>query len=123
MKAWRRHNSGKLEQNLDFDLLFSRHPLPMWLYDLESLAFLEVNAAAVARYGYSRAEFLSMRITDIRLPEDVPRLSGRRDTAERRHRLKDGRIIDVHVTSHSLEFAERPAALVVAEDITDRKLA
>src|SRR5437764_4961919 len=104
-------------------LLFTANPFPMWLYDLESLAFLEVNAAAVARYGYSRAEFLSMRITDIRLPEDVPRLSGRRDTAERRHRLKDGRIIDVHVTSHSLEFAERHAALVVAEDITDRKLA
>ena len=106
-----------------FRLLFTANPFPMWLYDLESLAFLEVNAAAVARYGYSRAEFLSMRITDIRLPEDVPRLSGRRDTAERRHRLKDGRIIDVHVTSHSLEFAERHAALVVAEDITDRKLA
>src|SRR5256886_2434654 len=115
-----------------FRLLFTANPLPMWLYDLEGLAFLEVNAAAVARYGYSRAEFLSLRITDIRLPEDEPlrldliareQLSGRRDTGEWRHRLKDGRIIDVRVTSHSLEFAERHAALVVAEDITDRKLA
>jgi PAS domain S-box-containing protein len=115
-----------------FRLLFTANPLPMWLYDLETLAFLEVNAAAVARYGYSRDAFLSMRITDIRPPEDVPRLldlvarerlSGRRDTGEWRHRLKDGRIIDVRITSHSLEFAGRPAALVVAEDITDRKQA
>ncbi len=103
-----------------FRLLFTANPLPMWLYDLESLAFVEVNAAAVARYGYSRAEFLSMRITDIRPPEDGPRLRGRR---ERRHRLKDGRLIDVRVTSHALEFAERHAVLVVAEDITERKLA
>lgn len=53
---------------------FEFHPEPMWVYDLETLAFLEVNEAAVARYGYSRAEFLGMTIKDIRPEADVGRL-------------------------------------------------
>lgn len=57
-----------------FRALFSANPLPMWIYDLETLAFLEVNDATVAKYGYSRDELLGMRITDIRPPEDVPAL-------------------------------------------------
>ncbi|HEY2154339.1 MAG TPA: PAS domain S-box protein, partial [Isosphaeraceae bacterium] len=46
--------------------LFESNPLPMWVYDVETLGFLAVNAAAVRRYGYTRDEFLAMRITDIR---------------------------------------------------------
>ena len=57
-----------------FRLLFEDNPLPMWVYDIETLHFLEVNSVAVATYGYSREEFLRMRITDIRPPEDVSRL-------------------------------------------------
>lgn len=52
-------------------ILFENHPLPMWIYDLKSLAFLEVNDAAVEKYGYSRAEFRKMTIKDIRPREDV----------------------------------------------------
>lgn len=111
-----------------FRLLFASHPHPMWVYDLDTLAFLEVNDAAVDHYGYSRAEFLAMRITDIRPPEDVPRLledvQQERPVLQHsghwRHRLKDGRVIDVEITSHTLEFAGRSAALVVALDITER---
>src|SRR5258705_3959908 len=54
--------------------LFESNPLPMWVYDLETLAFLQVNAAAINHYGYSREEFLGMSIKDIRPPEDVPEL-------------------------------------------------
>ncbi|MBL0313881.1 MAG: PAS domain S-box protein, partial [Holophagaceae bacterium] len=54
-------------------LLFEGNPLPMWVYDLETLAFLLVNDAAVANYGYSREEFLSMKIPDIRPQEDAQR--------------------------------------------------
>jgi PAS domain S-box-containing protein len=100
----------------------------MWVYDIETLAFLEVNGAAVARYGYRRDEFLGMRITDIRPPEDVPALVA--DVARARtplqqsggwrHRLKSGVLIDVEINSHTLRFADRPAALVVAHDVTDR---
>jgi PAS domain S-box-containing protein len=109
-------------------ILFANNPLPMWVYDLETLAFLEVNHAATERYGYSRDEFLAMRITDIRPPEDVPRL--REQVAQARpalqhshvwrHRLKNGRIIQVDITSHVLDFAGRKAALVVAQDVTER---
>ena len=60
-----------------FDALFSGHPLPMWIYDLETLAFLDVNDAAVARYGYSRDAFLAMRLTDIRPEEASDRLQTR----------------------------------------------
>ncbi len=112
-----------------FRLLFANNPLPMWVYDLETLQFLEVNDAAVAQYGYSRDDFLAMRITDIRPPEDVarllehvaldrPRLQG---SGEWRHKRKDGHIIDVEITSHTLDYAGRRAALVIAQDITRRK--
>src|SRR5690606_23506349 len=57
------------------DALFTRPPDPMWIYDVATLHFIEVNEAALARYGYSRQEFLSMTIADIRPPEDVPDLA------------------------------------------------
>jgi PAS domain S-box-containing protein len=109
-------------------ILFANNPLPMWVYDLETLAFLEVNHAATERYGYSRDEFLAMRITDIRPPEDVPRLQTQvaqtRPALQHshvwRHRLKNGQIIQVDITSHVLDFAGRKAALVVAQDVTER---
>ena len=116
-----------------FRLLFASNPLPMWVYDIETLAFREVNDAAVAHYGYSRDEFLAMRLTDIRLPEDVPQLLdtleelrrqgnrerpfGRHDTW--RHRLKDGRIRDVELASQPLVFAGRQGVLVVVHDVTE----
>jgi PAS domain S-box-containing protein len=101
----------------------------MWVYDLQTLHFLEVNDVAVKHYGYSRDEFLRMRLTDIRPPEDVPRLledvalarQGLRETGEWRHLLKDGRLIDVEVASHNLVFEGRDAQLVVVRDITKQK--
>jgi len=119
------------ESETTFRLLFANHPHPMWVYDLQTLQFLEVNEAAINHYGYSRDEFCQMFITDIRPPEDVPllfdHLQGERPALQQsgrwRHRLKDGRIIDVEITSHLLEFVGRKAALVVALDITERKRA
>ncbi len=111
--------------------LFADHPHPMWIYDLQTLAFLEINQAAVAKYGYSRNEFLKMTIKDIRPPEELPRLT--ENLAQPRleleysegwrHRLKDGTLIDVSITSHTIKFNGREAALVVAQDITERKRA
>ncbi|TMI70230.1 MAG: PAS domain S-box protein [Bacillati bacterium ANGP1] len=121
-----------LRQNeASFRLLFAGNPLPMWVYDLSTLQFLEVNAAAIAHYGYTREEFLGMRITDIRPPEDVGRLivdlAKRRpvlqSSGEWRHRRKDGRVIDAQIESHAMAFSGHDAVLVVAQDITDRKRA
>src|SRR5450755_145323 len=64
---------GGSESQGDYRRLFEGHPQPMWVFDLETLGFLDVNAAAVRHYGYSRPEFLGMTIRDIRPAEDLPR--------------------------------------------------
>ena len=120
--------SAGIDESRRFRYLFELSPTPMWVYDEETLAFLEVNEAAVDHYGYSRDEFLAMRISDIRPANEVPRLlnatlkrpPGRRYMGKWRHRLKSGAIIDVDISSSSLEFAGRPSVLVVARDITQQ---
>src|SRR5205807_2819437 len=94
-------------------------------------AFLAVNQSAVNHYGYSREEFLDMSAQDIRPANDVPALLSylaqhreRNDSAGVwKHRKKDGTIIEVEVNWHKLDFAGRPAYLVMANDVTDRKRA
>ena len=109
--------------------LFEASPQPMWVYDLDTLKFLAVNEAAVARYGYSRSEFEAMSILDIRSQEDVPRLLQRIGEVRKadygasgvwRHRRKDGTLIDVEITSNMFDFGGWHAQIVLASDITDR---
>jgi two-component system cell cycle sensor histidine kinase/response regulator CckA len=110
-----------------YQRLFEASPTPMYVYDAETLAFLAVNDAAVEHYGYSREEFLRLRVPDIRPPEDVPALlqalavhvDGRTRTL-RRHRTKGGRVIHVDVTSHAITLDGRLARLVHASDMTER---
>ncbi len=131
-----RDERGRTEQALrdsevSFRMLFAANPLPMWVYDAGTWQFLQVNDAAVAQYGYSREEFLQKRITDIAPAEEIPRLLEFLQekpplvlfNGQWRHRLQDGRIIDVEVASHALQYASREAALVIAQDITERKRA
>ena len=114
-----------------YRLLFESNPQPMWVYDIETLGFLAVNDAAVHHYGYSRAEFLTMSIKDIRPPEDVQLLSNYLASAtaevdyagEWRHRKKDGTTIIVEITATRLKFAGRRAEFVLAQDVTERKRA
>jgi PAS domain S-box-containing protein len=120
-----------IDENARFRYLFEQNPTPMWVYDARSLAFLEVNDAAVQHYGYARAEFLAMRIVDIRPMEDVPKLleltanrpAGLRHVGTWRHRIKSGAVIDVDIRSSSIAFAGREAVLVVARDITQQQRA
>jgi PAS domain S-box-containing protein len=109
--------------------IFYKSPLPKWIYDYDTLQFLDVNEAAIAHYGYSYKEFLSMKITDVRPPEDVPKLmediknieSGTNDSSQNwRHRKKNGEIIIVHLTSHFIDYSNRRARIVVINDITDK---
>jgi PAS domain S-box-containing protein len=128
----RRQTEEKLRKSEErYRYLFENNPYPMWTYDRKTLAFLDVNEAAVAKYGYSRQEFLNMTIADIRPTEDVERLMSNlaqpRQPLEHsdgwRHRLKDGVIIHVEITSHTVEIDGHESALVVAQDITERKRA
>jgi PAS domain S-box-containing protein len=110
--------------------LFDNNPHPTWVFDRETLRFLAVNTAAVRKYGYSRDEFLTMTLRDIRPPEDVPALletvralgDGDESSGVWRHLLKDGTIIDTENTSYALTFLGRPARVVVVVDVTQRKL-
>jgi len=114
-----------------FRLLFLNHPIPMAIFDLKTLAFLQVNKAAVEQYGYSRAEFQALTLKDILSSEDIAYLleNAKKDrpplkrSGEWRNRLKDGRFIDVEVTSLILKFEGREAVLVMTQDITERKQA
>ena len=103
-----------------FRLIFRENPFAMWLYDRETLFFLDVNDVAVERYGWNREEFLRRKITDIRPPEDIPKLlevvrnrpPGWYRTRQWRHRLQDGSVVPVEVTSHPMQFNGRDAVLV-----------
>jgi PAS domain S-box-containing protein len=101
----------------------------MWVYDAETLRFLAVNEAAIRHYGFSREEFLAMTIRDIRPLEDVPKLlldvrgdggPGSPRPRTWRHLTKDGRVIDVEVSAGRIEFDGRRAALVLANDVSER---
>jgi PAS domain S-box-containing protein len=111
--------------------LFDSNPHPTWVYDVTTLAFLDVNQSAVQNYGYSREEFLSTTIRDIRPIEQVPALveNVSRTSVDDNsagiwtHRMKDGSLISVEITSHPIVFDGRQARLVVATDVTERKAA
>lgn len=113
-----------------YRLLFEQNPLPMWVFDNEGLNFLAVNDAAVHHYGYSHDEFLRLTILDIRPPEEVPRLtssrssqiiSGIHSNGVWRHRKKDGTVILADVVASRITFQNRPAQLVLANDVTEQK--
>jgi PAS domain S-box-containing protein len=114
-----------------YHYLFESNPHPVWVYDLESLAVLDVNEAAIRSYGYSREEFLALTIKDIRPAGDVPAVlesvarSGAtlEDSGIWRHRKKDGTLIHVEITSHAISYSGRSARLVVATDISKRRQA
>ena len=113
-----------------YRLLFESNPLPMWVYDRDTLEFIAVNEAAISHYGYSREEFMSMTIKDIRSTADVPALlesisdeAGFNAAGTWKHQKKGGSLIDVEVISHPLMFANRNAKLVLANDVTERKRA
>jgi PAS domain S-box-containing protein len=103
----------------------------MYIFDVETLAFLEVNEAMVQHYGYSRQELLGMTLKDIRPPEDVPALlddlagiSEPQDVSgEWRHLKKDGTLIHVFIATHAVEFNNKQARHVLANDITNLKVA
>ncbi len=110
-------------------LLFDGNPLPMWIYDAETLRIVAVNDAAVARFGYSRKEFLAMSIMNIRSPEESARLRQRKVTLSASgldhaglwtYRCKNGRLLHADITKQPLSYLGRSCRLVIAVDITER---
>jgi hypothetical protein len=100
------------ESETKYRLIFEASPEAMWVYDVATLRFLAVNDAAVRRYGYTRDEFLDRRTADV---EESATGAGLR------HRTKDGRTIEVESSSDAIEFAGRPARLVLVRDVTEQR--
>ena len=125
----RKHAEDQLKASeAEYRVLFEFNPEAMWVYDRESLRFLAVNDAAVARYGWTREEFLQMTIRDIRPEAEQEKLEAllardaNQPVAHRglRHRRKDGSLIDVEILANSIILAGRPGRLVLAKDVTER---
>ena len=111
--------------------LFALSPQPAWVYDRETLRFLEVNEAAVRSYGWTREEFLAMTIRDIRPPADQSALDALLEQARNsrslsgisQHRTKAGRLLRVEISSYPLAFLGRAARMVLVHDVTERESA
>lgn len=111
-----------------FRALFEKNPLPFCVYDAETLKLLEVNQAVVAQFGYSRDEFLQMSILDVVPPEQREaaiaqvRDSAGQPTMEPRVWTviaKNGQAREIRVHSSAIRFQNRPAWLILAEDVTE----
>jgi two-component system sensor histidine kinase UhpB len=110
--------------------LFNNNPMPMWVFDAESFRFLEANAAAVHHYGYTQEEFLTRSLADMRVEGNIDSLRGeveairnRRQGIKKgilRHFKKNGSIIFVDMAWHWISYKNKPAVLVLANDVTER---
>ena len=112
-----------------YRLLFESTPQPIWVYNEETLTFLAVNEAATRTYGFSRDEFLTMTVNDVRPHEDIPTLiiksSDPNDlviSSPWRHKTKDNKTIYVEMSSHPVVFDGKNSKLVIVNDVTERKL-
>ena len=123
----RRNEQAMRESEHRYRTLFEGNPLPMWVYDFETLRFIAVNEAAARHYGFSKDEFLQLTIADIRPAEEIPHmmktLSALHDSDRNRifrHRKKDGSVFDAEITSFEFVSGGRRARLVIAVDVTER---
>jgi PAS domain S-box-containing protein len=112
--------------------LFDHSPLPQLVFDRETLAFLDVNEAALRHYGYTRAEFLEMTVLELRPAEEVGATGAASGAASARpagtggvwrHVKKDGAAIEVEVMTADFELGRRPVRLATVRDLTEERRA
>ena len=131
MTEERRRQEEMHESEARYRQLFEGNPVPMWVFDTETLRFLAVNDAAIHEYGWSRPEFLSLTLLDIRPPEDrsaiLDKLAYIAATPDGldvagvwRHRRRDGTLLDAEVTTHAIRFNDRDARVSLAINVTER---
>jgi len=117
------------ESEKKYSEMFNLSPLPMWVFDLDTLKFLDVNLAAISHYGYSNEEFLSMTITDIRPAEDITKMEQAivNSIASRlykpgifTHKKKNGELIQVDIQSNPIRYKGKLAKVILATDVTER---
>ncbi len=118
------------ENDRHFQSFFSKGMLPKWIYEVETLRFLQVNDAAIEKYGYTKEEFMQMSVFDIRTAETkktihqlVQQVKGNNNECTFRswHQTKDGRKLDVEVTIHDIVYMGIPARVATMIDITEKQ--
>lgn len=120
--------AAQRESEAHYRELFNAVPMPLWVFHVDTWKVLAVNDAAIEHYGYSREEFLSLTIDQLRPPDEVPRLREVLSNARPalasggrwRHCTKDGRIIFVDVITHAITYQDQPARIIVARDVTEQ---
>jgi PAS domain S-box-containing protein len=121
-----------LQSEKQYMELFDLNPTPMWVFDSETLEFMESNQAAVDLYGYTREEFLNMTLKEIRPPEDIhimqevvnKTLSGKNNLLKNavfRHQKKDGGIIYVEISNNVIDYNGKKAIVAIATDVTEKR--
>ncbi len=116
------------ESERRYRLVFEANPLPMWVWEVQTRRFLAANDAAIARFGYSRDEFLSMTARDVRPVADVARfeelvggpLARRSESGIWTYRAKNGDTFDAEIHASPIVWSGRQAYLVVIDDISER---
>jgi diguanylate cyclase (GGDEF)-like protein/PAS domain S-box-containing protein len=115
------------QREASFRLLFESNPIPMYVYDAETLQFKAVNAAALRHYGYSLQQFLGMTIEDISCGKHKPEVGGDAEadmmSGTCHHRKADASLIDVAIFSRRLTYEGTACVIVSAVDITERNRA
>lgn len=110
--------------------VFHLGPLPMWIYNIQSFAYLDVNQMAIDTYGYSKEEFLTMTIMDIRPEENIPALEklhwdvsymSKSHFGVHTHRKKSGELIRMDVTGHRMNYLGYDCMIVVCVDVTENE--
>jgi len=128
----RRMSLQLIESEKRFSNLFQLSPQPMWVYDTETLGFIQVNEAALEKYGYSENEFFNMTIMDIRSVEEIQKLKDallsknsdenaeNTSTGRFRHHKKSGELIDVEIYSSPIALDDKLYRSVIAIDVTEK---
>lgn len=111
-----------------YQILFDLSPIPKYVYDLETLRILDVNQAAIDHYGYSKEEFLNMKIQDLRIESDIPELmraierykpsTGILRFGTYSHRKKDGSIVKMDISGQKFSFGDQTRVMIVSNDVT-----
>lgn len=122
------HEQKLLLSETKYRKIFENNPMPMWLLEVETLKFLDVNRAAITHYGYSKEEFLSMTEVDLRplmernqlLMYDHTSSGNLKKLGCWKHVTKKGDEIIMEISVDVIEFEARHVRLVLAHDVTER---
>lgn len=126
----KQHIAELRESEQRYSNVFHFSPLPMWVVNLESLEFMDVNEATVEHYGYTREEFLTMNLRDIRPVSELANLqralsqeSSTPNAISHRqmvHRKKSGELMDMYIQLAPFQFKGVKTSIVIATDMTQR---